>query len=75
MPVQLPHELHGAGLSLRAIAGQLNGEEVPTARGGAWHPQSRLVARCLAALPFPLAGVSGFGSAEHAAQEGATRVL
>ncbi|GAA1395221.1 recombinase family protein [Catellatospora coxensis] len=32
------HEMRGRGLSLRAIAAELNGEQVPTKRGGRWQP-------------------------------------
>jgi Recombinase len=37
--------LHRGGLSIRKIADQLNGEQIPAKRGGAWHPTT--VARVL----------------------------
>jgi DNA invertase Pin-like site-specific DNA recombinase len=41
--------LHRAGLSIRKIADQLNAEQVPAKRGGAWHPTT--VARVLRRIP------------------------
>jgi hypothetical protein len=42
------HDLKRQGLSLRGMAGELTKMQVPTPRGGAWHPQ--LVARVLERL-------------------------
>ena len=39
------HRLHRDGLSIRKITDQLNAEQVPAKRGGAWHPTT--VARVL----------------------------
>ena len=41
--------LHRAGLSIRKIADQLNAEQVPAKRGGAWHPTT--VAGVLRRIP------------------------
>jgi DNA invertase Pin-like site-specific DNA recombinase len=41
--------LHRGGLSIRKIADQLNIEQVPAKRGGAWHPTT--VARVLRRTP------------------------
>jgi DNA invertase Pin-like site-specific DNA recombinase len=41
--------LHRACLSIRKIADQLNAEQVPAKRGGAWHPTT--VARVLRRIP------------------------
>jgi Resolvase, N terminal domain len=56
-------ELHGAGLSLRAIARQLNAEEVPTARGGRGVLGPSPHCSRPDGLPFPLTKRGGFGSA------------
>jgi DNA invertase Pin-like site-specific DNA recombinase len=39
------HRLHRGGLSIRTIADQLNAEQIPAKRSGAWHPTT--VARVL----------------------------
>jgi hypothetical protein len=43
----LVRELQGRGLSMRAIAAELEKRKVPTPKGGTWHPElvTRIVRR------------------------------